>query len=84
MDDVFEAFQCCITGQRCAECPSEHSCKYLEDYRNENISIPKDLAEDVLNWMKDHRRDPVIVCPGCGQRVSEIFERMKRNVSWRT
>ena len=55
IDDVFEAFRCCVTERKCQnhDCPYESRCNIVNGGSNQYIQIPKHLALDVLNKMKE-------------------------------
>lgn len=52
-DDIFEAFRCCITDQKCnnKDCPYEGKCG-IANGSGQYIQIPKHLALDVVNLIK--------------------------------
>lgn len=50
-DDVFEALRCCISTKKCTECPRWNTCGQV-DFRQDNITISKVLALDVINKLK--------------------------------
>lgn len=52
-DDIFESFRCCITQQKCKKCPrTKNGCNANSTMGN-GITIPKLLALDVLNKLKE-------------------------------
>lgn len=52
-NDVFEAFRCCITDQKCMnqDCPYEEICNILHNGKA-YVQIPKVLALNVLEELK--------------------------------
>lgn len=50
-DDIFQTFRYCISDQKCKGCPKENSC--MINKKDQAIVIPKELALDVLNKMKE-------------------------------
>ena len=55
MNDVFEAFRNCISDGKCDnwDCPYENKCRIANGI-DQNIHIPKHLALDVLNKLKEN------------------------------
>jgi len=52
-DEIFESFRCCITQQKCKKCPrAKNGCNANSTMGN-GIQIPKLLALDVLNKLKE-------------------------------
>jgi len=59
MDDVFEAFRNCISDGKCINkpCVYENKCQ-ITNRKDQFIEIPKHLALDVLNRLKELTKEP--------------------------
>ena len=55
-NDVFDAFRCCITDQKCNDCPHEDICNILHNGKA-YVQIPKVLALNVLEELKSLRNE---------------------------
>lgn len=53
--NVFDAFRICITEGKCTntDCPYEYQCELIRNGQSKFIQIPKVLALDVLNRLKE-------------------------------
>lgn len=64
MDDVFEAFRNCISDGKCTnmDCPYESKCR-IANGKDQYLQIPKHLALDVLNELKENPE--IVRCKDC-------------------
>ena len=77
MSDLFEAFRCCVTDQKCDGCPRNGKCPGWSLYRR-SVQIPKALALDVIEALKEMEPvEPVWkhgypYCEKCGKRLVTV------------
>ena len=67
-DEIFNAFRCCITQQKCKGCPRDKTCKIV-DSQKDYVEISKVLALDLIAFIKDKECLRRITYDGirCGQ-----------------
>ena len=65
MDKVFDAFRICITEGKCTntDCPYDNQCSEINAFGGRYVQIPKVLALDVLNKLKEPQE--LVRCKDC-------------------
>lgn len=71
--ELFDAFRCCITDQKCMsqDCPYVNRCNIASGGKEQYVQIPKHLALDVLNQLKEQLPESKYRCARCGVTLGE-------------